>query len=141
MKKKWKRAFMKCAYTFAECSSAERLKVGCILVKDNKIISIGYNGTPDGWDNKCEDEKNTTYPYVLHAESNCLMKLARTSGNAKGSSMFVTHSPCYECSKLIYQAGIKKLYFSECYRNMDGIDFLEKCEIKIIRLPSKYELQ
>ena len=134
MKSKWKKAFIKCAKTFAECSSAERLKVGCIIVKDHKIISVGYNGTPDGWDNKCEDETNTTYPYVLHAESNCLMKLAKTTGQSQRASMFVTHSPCYECAKLIYQAGIKKVYFNEIYRNTDGLDFLNKCGIKIIRL-------
>jgi dCMP deaminase len=134
MRSKWKKAFIKCAKVFSECSSAERLKVGCIIVKDHKIISVGYNGTPDGWNNKCEDENNTTYPYVLHAESNCLTKLARTTGNSERASMFITHSPCYECAKLIYQSGIKKVYFEEVYRNTDGIDFLNKCRVRVAKL-------
>ena len=134
MRSKWKKAFIKCAKVFSECSSAERLTVGCIIVKDHKIISVGYNGTPDGWNNKCEDENNTTYPYVLHAESNCLTKLARTTGNSERASMFITHSPCYECAKLIYQSGIKKVYFEEVYRNTDGIDFLKKCGVRVAKL-------
>jgi dCMP deaminase len=139
MKSKWKKAFMRCAFAFSECSSAERLKVGCIIVKDNKIISVGYNGTPNGWNNKCEIEEKTddgeiilkTKPNVIHAESNCLIKLAKTTGNANKALMFITHSPCYECAKMIYQSGIKKVYYANDYRNMDGVDFLKSCNVKI----------
>jgi dCMP deaminase len=131
MKEKHIRAFMQTAKTFAECSTAKRLHVGCIAVKDNKIISIGYNGTPNGWDNNCEDENNKTLPEVLHAESNMLMKLARTTGGAEGSSVFITHSPCLECAKLIYQSGVKEVYYEIDYRNKDGIDFLNKCNVKV----------
>ena len=133
MKEKHICAFMKTAKNFAECSTANRLHVGCIAVKDNKIISIGYNGTPNGWSNKCEDENNKTLPEVLHAESNMLMKLARTTGGAEGSTIFVTHSPCIECAKLIYQSGITAVYYETDYRNNDGIDFLKKCGVKVVK--------
>lgn len=136
MKEKHIRAFMKTAKNFAECSTANRLHVGCIAVKDNKIISIGYNGTPNGWSNKCEDENNKTLPEVLHAESNMLMKLARTTGGAEGSTIFITHSPCLECAKIIYQSGIVTVYYETDYRSADGIDFLKKCGVKVI----KYEV-
>ncbi len=129
MKEKHICAFMKTAKTFAECSTAKRLHVGCIAVKDNKIISIGYNGTPNGWDNNCEDDDFKTLPEVLHAESNMLMKLARTTGGAEGSTVFVTHSPCLECAKLIYQSGVKEVYYETEYRNKDGVNFLNKCGV------------
>ena len=134
MKEKHIKAFMETAKVFAECSTANRLHVGCIAVKDNKIISIGYNGTPNGWDNVCEDENNKTLPEVLHAESNMLMKLARTSGGAEGSSVFVTHSPCLECAKLIYQSGVKEVYYDIEYRNDEGIKFLKKCGVEVKKL-------
>ena len=129
MKEKHIHAFMQTAKTFAECSTAKRLHVGCIAVKDNKIISIGYNGTPNGWDNNCEDDDFKTLPEVLHAESNMLMKLARTTGGAEGSSVFITHSPCLECAKLIYQSGVKEVYYETDYRNKDGVNFLNKCGV------------
>ena len=129
MKEKHIKAFMETAKVFAECSTANRLHVGCISVKDNKIISIGYNGTPNGWDNVCEDENNKTLPEVLHAESNMLMKLARTTGGAEGSTVFITHSPCLECAKLIYQSGVKEVYYETEYRNKDGVNFLNKCGV------------
>jgi dCMP deaminase len=125
---------METAKVFAECSTANRLHVGCIAVKDNKIISIGYNGTPNGWDNVCEDENNKTLPEVLHAESNMLMKLARTTGGAEGSSVFITHSPCLECAKLIYQSGVKEVYYDIEYRNDEGIKFLKRCGVEVKKL-------
>lgn len=144
MKEKMIRAYMQTAKNFAECSTAKRLHVGAIVVKDDRIISIGYNGMPSGWDNNCEDElwnvHNGDYtlktkPEVLHAESNAISKLARSSESGEGSTMFVTHSPCLECAKLIYQSGITQVYYREQYRNMDGIQFLKKCKIKITHLP------
>jgi dCMP deaminase len=134
MKEKHIKAFMETAKVFSECSTANRLHVGCIAVKDNKIISIGYNGTPNGWDNVCEDENNKTLPEVLHAESNMLMKLARTTGGAEGSSVFITHSPCLECAKLIYQSGVKEVYYDIEYRNDEGIKFLKKCGVEVKKI-------
>ena len=143
MKEKHKQAFMRTAEVFAECSTAVRAKVGAIIVKDDRIISIGYNGMPSGWDNTCENfvgydnggkERLNTKPEVLHAEMNALMKLAKSTESGDGSSIFITHSPCLECAKGIYQAGIKEVYYSINYRNTDGIDFLEKCNIKIEKL-------
>jgi dCMP deaminase len=127
-------AYLKTARVFADCSTASRLHVGAICVKHDRIISIGYNGTPAGWSNKCEDEQGKTLPYVLHAEANCLIKLARTGGEAAFDSvMFCTHSPCMECSKMIYAAGIQKVYYIEQYRSMDGIEFLQTCGIECIQ--------
>ena len=143
MKQKHKQAYMRTAEVFAECSTAVRAKVGAIIVKDDRIISIGYNGMPSGWDNTCENfvgydnggkERLNTKPEVLHAEMNALMKLAKSTESGDGSSIFITHSPCLECAKGIYQAGIKEVYYSVNYRNTDGIDFLEKCNIKIEKL-------
>ena len=143
MKEKHKQAFMRTAEVFAECSTAVRAKVGAIIVKDDRIISIGYNGMPSGWDNTCENfvgydnggkERLNTKPEVLHAEMNALLKLAKSTESGDGSSIFITHSPCLECAKGIYQAGIKEVYYSVNYRNTDGIDFLEKCNIKIEKL-------
>ena len=130
---------MATAYTFAQCSTAQRLKVGCIIVKDDRIISIGYNGTPSGTDNTCEDisYKNgfgylVTKPEVLHAEANAITKLARSHESGLGSVMFCTHSPCFECSKLIYQSGIHTLYYSQDYRDSKGIEFLTNLGINVI---------
>lgn len=134
MKDKYKSAFMDVAKRFAECSTANRLKVGAICVKDDKIISIGINGTPNGWNNICEDNFNNTKPEVLHAESNCLMKLARTTGGAENSILFITHSPCFECAKMIYQSGIKHVYYGSEYRKRDGIDFLISCGIIVEKI-------
>lgn len=141
MKDKFKHAFIKTAQTFAELSSARRLKVGAIVVKDDRIISIGYNGMPSGWDNNCEDEFVELYsgyegaihhtvlktkPEVLHAETNAIAKLARSNESGEGASLFVTHSPCIECAKLIYQSGIKHVYYEDQYRSNNGLDFLIK---------------
>lgn len=139
MKKKFIQAYMKTAQTFAELSHAHRLHVGALVVKDDRIISIGYNGMPAGWDNDCEDKvwdktgdyELKTKPEVLHAESNAISKLARSSESGEGATMFITHSPCLECAKLIYQSGIAKVYFGSQYRSTDGIDFLKKCKVNV----------
>ena len=128
---------MKTAKIFAELSHARRLHVGAIVVKDDRIISIGYNGMPAGWDNNCEDKvwdktgdyELKTKPEVLHAESNAISKLARSSESGDGATMFITHAPCMECSKLIYQSGIKKVYFGQAYRDTSGVEFLNKCKV------------
>ena len=137
---------MATARIFAELSYAKRLHVGAIVVKEDRIISIGYNGMPAGWDNDCEykhykidgylvDDDGCyelkTRPEVLHAESNAVSKLARSSESGDGSTMFVTHAPCLDCAKLIYQSGIKKLFYGEEYRSNDGILFLQKCNIQV----------
>lgn len=138
MKPKMAAAYMATARIFAELSHAKRLHVGAIVVKEDRIISIGYNGMPAGWDNDCENvqEDGTlkTKPEVLHAEMNALMKLARSSESGDGASMFVTHAPCMDCAKGIYQAGIRNLFYSEEYRSNDGITFLRQCDIKVVKI-------
>jgi dCMP deaminase len=135
MKDKFKRAYMQTAETFAELSSAQRLHVGAIIVKDDRIISIGYNGMPAGWSNVCEDVTEdgtlTTKPEVLHAESNAIAKLARSNDSGDGADLFVTHSPCLECAKLIYQSGIKNVYYAKNYRDDTGLLFLKKSNINV----------
>ena len=129
MKQKWIDAYMDTAKRFAKLSSAERLKVGAVVVKDDRIISIGYNGTPSGWNNKCEDENNVTKNEVIHAEANAIIKLARSSESGAGADMFISHAPCIHCAKLIMGAGIKKVYFSEIYRLDEGVVFLQQSGI------------
>lgn len=134
MKEKWINAFMDTAERFAQLSSAVKLKVGSVVVKDNRIISIGYNGTPSGWDNVCEHEGNetlTTKDEVIHAEANAITKLARDGESGAGSTLFCTHAPCVQCAKLIYGAGITSVYYRNQYRNNDGVEFLEKCKINV----------
>lgn len=159
MKQKWVDAFMDTAERFAQLSSAVRLKVGAVVVKDNRIISIGYNGMPSGWTNECEDkiyvdsslEQSMLYqskvdvyldvnkkvyelkskPEVLHAETNAIAKLAKSNESGMGATMFITHAPCLDCAKLIYQSGISSVLYRDSYRNTDGIDFLEKCKIEV----------
>jgi dCMP deaminase len=138
MKDKLKQAYMDVAKRFAQLSTAERLNVGAIVVKDDRIISIGYNGTPAGWDNVCEIEvvednvsRLVTKAEVLHAESNALSKLARCTESGDGASIFVTHSPCIDCAKMIYQSGIKAVYYAEEYRSINGLEFLEKCGVHV----------
>jgi dCMP deaminase len=130
---------MKTAETFAECSSAVRLHVGAIVVKEERIISIGYNGTPSGWDNNCEDEFVNeigelvlkTKPEVLHAETNAIAKLAKSNESGLGSTMFITHAPCMECSKLIWQSGIRTVLYRNSYRSDEGISFLQKAGVTV----------
>jgi dCMP deaminase len=150
VKTKLKLAYMKTAETFAELSHARRLHVGAIVVKDDRIISIGYNGMPAGWDNNCEDEILVeadvgedydiilkTKPEVLHAERNALDKLAKGNEGGLGSTMFITHAPCLECAKSIYGAGISHVFYKDPYRSEDGIQFLTKCGVSIEKLPSE----
>jgi len=142
MKQKFKEAYMKTAETFAELSHARRLHVGAIVVKDDRIISIGYNGMPAGWDNNCEDELHqpigrvnlVTKPEVLHAETNAIAKLAKSNESGMGATMFITHAPCLDCAKLIYQSGIGSVLYRDAYRDTSGITFLEKSGIKVEQL-------
>lgn len=122
---------MEVAHVFAKLSKAERLKVGAIAVKDGRVLSIGYNGTPPGFDNVCEDENGKTKIEVLHAEANCIAKLAKCTESSNDSIMFVTHSPCIECAKQIFVAGIKEVYYDKEYRDTAGITLLKKLNVKI----------
>ena len=139
---KFANAHMKAAEVYSQLSSAVRLQVGCVVVKDNTIIGIGYNGMPSGWDNNCEDEiiieedekfikGLKTKPEVLHAETNALAKIARSTNSSDDASMFITHAPCLDCAKLVYQSGIKSVYYRNSYKNTDGIDFLNKCNVEV----------
>jgi len=134
MKQDVKNSFMKVAHIFSELSKAKRLKVGAIAVKDNRILSIGYNGTPSGFDNNCEDEDGNTKVEVLHAEANCLSKIAKSNESSEGAIIFVTHSPCVECAKQMYVAGIKEVYYSEAYRDGRGIELLKKFGLKVEKM-------
>lgn len=140
MKQKWIDAFMDTAERFAQLSTARRLNVGSVVVKDSRIISIGYNGTPSGWDNTCEEvveqledggQVTKTKDEVIHAEANSISKLARSGESGLGSTMFVTHAPCIHCAKLIYGAGVEKVYYRHTYRETTGIDFLAKCGVTV----------
>lgn len=162
MKQKFIDAYMKTAETFAELSSAKRLHVGAIVVKDDRIISIGYNGMPAGWDNNCEDkiypdvhmgdfeqhydEFDSAFPYfdddgnrhnlktkpeVLHAETNAIAKLAKSTESGDGAVLFVTHAPCMDCAKLVYQSGINSVFYRSSYRSDAGIEFLEKAGVSV----------
>ncbi|WP_025797744.1 dCMP deaminase family protein [Hoylesella saccharolytica] len=126
--------YLRMARIWAENSYCERRKVGALVVKDKMIISDGYNGTPSGFENVCEDENNVTKPYVLHAEANAITKLARSSNNSDGSTLYVTAAPCIECAKLIIQSGIKRVVYGEKYRLEEGIDLLRKANIEVIYL-------
>lgn len=142
MKQKFIGAYMDVAERFAQLSSAKRLQVGAIVVKDNRIISIGYNGMPSGWTNECETENKdgslVSKPEVLHAETNAIAKLAASSESGAGATIFVTHQPCIDCAKLIYQSGIKKVYYGQPYRSEAGIDFLKKSNIEVIKVERGY---
>jgi len=152
IKEKYLGAYMKTARVFAELSSARRKRVGAVVVKDDRIISIGYNGMPSGWDNNCENEipeeseyvidmggpihtmgsfRWETKPEVLHAESNAIAKLAKSTESGDGASMFITCAPCMNCAKMIFQSGIKEVFYAENYRDDAGISFLNKCGITV----------
>ncbi len=124
--------YLRMAKVWSENSYCIRRKVGALVVKDKMIISDGYNGTPSGFENICEDRDNTTKPYVLHAEANAITKIARSNNNSHEATMYVTASPCIECAKLIIQSGIKRVVYSEKYRLDDGIKLLEKAGIDVI---------
>lgn len=119
------------ARVYSTLSTAQRAKVGCIIVKDNRIISIGYNGTPSGWSNICEDENNETKPEVLHAETNAIAKLARSNESGESATLYCTHSPCLSCGKLIYQSGIQRVVYETDYAGREGTDFLLKAGIVV----------
>jgi dCMP deaminase len=133
---------MKVAESFSELSSAKRLQVGAIVVKEDRIISIGYNGMPSGWDNECEElvyriaEEPIlkTKPEVLHAETNAIAKLAKSNESGLGATMFVTHAPCLDCAKLIYQSGISSVLYRNAYRDTSGVAFLEKSGIRVTKI-------
>ena len=129
------RRYLRMARIWAENSYCERRKVGALLVKDKMIISDGYNGTPAGFENICEDENGVTKSYVLHAEANAITKIAQSNNNSKDATLYVTTSPCIECSKLIIQAGIKRVIFQELYRIQDGIDLLKRAGIECVHIP------
>lgn len=161
MKKKFVDAHMKAAEVYADLSSATRLKVGCVVVKDNTIIGIGYNGMPSGWDNQCEDvffierdevadhyrvesliqlgytetphgwTKTKSKPEVLHAETNAIAKVSQSTNSSKDAALFVTHAPCLDCAKLIHQSGITNVYYKNKYRSDDGVNFLNKCGVNV----------
>ena len=136
---------MKSAFNYAECSTAKKLKVGCVLVKDDRIISIGYNGMPSGWSNECEENTMwlngkqlpqtilVTKPEVLHAEENAITKLARSNESGWDATAFITHVPCLSCAKLLYSSGIVEVYYTHEYRDTVGVDFLKKCKIGVNR--------
>ena len=126
--------YLRMARIWAENSYCVRRQVGALVVKEGMIISDGYNGTPSGFENVCEDENNVTKPYVLHAEANAITKLARSSNNSEGSTIYITASPCIECAKLIIQAGIRRVVYGEKYRLTDGVDLLERAGIEVIYL-------
>ena len=126
--------YLRMAKIWSENSYCQRRKVGALIVKDKMIISDGYNGTPSGFENICEDEHGVTKPYVLHAEANAITKIARSNNNADGATLYVTDSPCIECSKLIIQAGIKRVVYAREYRLSDGIDLLKRAGIEVERM-------
>ena len=148
MKEKFVNAYMDVAERFAELSSARRLHVGAIVVKDDRIISIGYNGMPAGWDNNCEDEighvldvdenvveiRLKTKPEVLHAETNAIAKLAKSNESGMGATMFITHAPCLDCAKLIFQSGIGSVLYRDAYRDTSGVTFLKKSNVKVTQV-------
>ena len=127
--------YLRMSRIWAENSYCERRKVGALIVKDKMIISDGYNGTPAGFENVCEDENHLTKPYVLHAEANAITKIARSGNNSEGATLYVTDAPCIECSKLIIQSGIKKVFYARQYRLTDGIDLLQRAGIEVHYLP------
>ncbi|MBP8776803.1 MAG: dCMP deaminase family protein [Bacteroidaceae bacterium] len=126
--------YMRMAQIWAENSYCERRKVGALIVKNKMIISDGYNGTPSGFENICEDEHQLTKPYVLHAEANAITKIARSNNSSEGSTLYVTASPCIECAKLIIQAGIKRVIYGERYRLEEGLNLLERAGIEVVFL-------
>ena len=133
--------YLRMAQIWAENSYCERRKVGALIVKNKMIISDGYNGTPAGFENICEDENHLTKPYVLHAEANAITKIARSGNNSEGATLYVTDAPCIECSKLIIQAGIKKVFYARQYRLTDGVDLLQRAGIEVVYLPLDEDTQ
>ena len=147
MKTRFKNLYLDIASRVAQMSRARRLQVGCIVVKDDRIISLGYNGTAAGQDNNCEDifydeigtERLKTKPEVIHAESNAISKLAKSTESGLGADMFITHAPCLECAKLIYQSGINRVFFGAIYRDIAGLDYLAKCGVEVNQIENTAE--
>ena len=129
---RYDRAYLRMAVEWAKLSHCTRKQVGAILVKDGIIIADGYNGTPTGFPNLCEDDNGLTHWYVLHAEANAITKVARSPNNARNSTLYLTHSPCKECSKLILQAGIKRLVYANAYKDPSGVDFLNEAGLELL---------
>ena len=149
MKRKHIQASMRTAFNYAECSTAKKLKVGCVIVKEDRIISIGYNGMPAGWTNECEEStlwRNgnqlpqpilDTKPEVLHAEENAITKLAKCTESGEGASAFITHAPCLSCAKLLHGVGIVEVYYVYSYKDTAGLEFLRKCNVSVVKIQHK----
>lgn len=135
---RYDRAYMRMALEWAKLSHCKRKQVGAIIVKDKMIISDGYNGTPTGFENYCEDEEGYTKWYVLHAEANAILKVASSTHSCKGATLYITLSPCKECSKLVHQAGIKRVVFLDRYKDDSGLQFLERAGIELVHLKDLY---
>lgn len=131
---KYDKAYLRIAREWGQLSYCKRKKVGAIIVKDRMIISDGYNGTPTGFDNCCEDEKDQTHWYVLHAEANAILKVASSTQSCQDATLYITMSPCRDCSKLIHQAGINRVVFLEGYKDMEGIEFLKKAGVEVVHI-------
>lgn len=131
------RRYLEMASIWAKNSYCKRRKVGALLIKEKMIISDGYNGTPSGFENKCEDDNGNTFPFVLHAEANAITKVAKSSNSSAGATLYITASPCIECAKLIIQAGITRVVYSEMYRSDDGKRLLEQANIEMVFLPKQ----
>lgn len=143
MKEKWVEAYLDVAERFSQLSPALKLKVGAVVVQNHRIISIGYNGTPPGWNNQCENidpvtRQLETKPEVIHAEANALLKLARDGESGQGATLLCTHAPCINCAKLIYGVGINSVYYRNVYKNDDGVQFLNKCGVHTEQKVGKY---
>lgn len=132
---RYDRAYMRMAHEWAKLSHCERKQVGALIVKDKMIIADGYNGTPSGFPNVCENDEGETHWYVLHAEANAITKLAKSSNSAQGATLYITLSPCRECAKLIHQAGIVRVVYSSAYKDPSGLEFLNQAGVQIVALP------
>ena len=131
---KYDKAYLRLAESWAKLSQCNRKQVGAIIVKDEIIISDGFNGTPAGFDNCCENEEGLTHWYVLHAEANAILKVAKSTNNCKGATLYLTHSPCRDCSKLVLQSGIKRVVYKEAYKDTSGIDFLGNAGVEMVHI-------
>jgi dCMP deaminase len=137
---RYDKAYLRLALSWAQLSHCARKKVGAIIVKDSIIISDGYNGTPAGFDNCCENDEGNTHWYVLHAEANAILKVAKSSNNCKDATLYLTHSPCKDCSKLVLQSGIKRLVYQEAYKDASGIDFLKSAGLEVVQLENSNDV-
>jgi dCMP deaminase len=133
---RYDKAYLRMAESWSNLSHCQRKKVGAIIVKDAMIISDGYNGTPAGFDNCCENEEGDTHWYVLHAEANAILKVAKSTNNCKGATLYLTLSPCKDCSKLVLQAGINRVVFKNSYKDTEGIDFLKNAGVAVLQIES-----